>query len=43
MFKNINKIKNKWLKNIVKTITIFFFSHSYFLCWRGDLQNSGGR
>jgi len=24
MFKNINKIKNKWLKNIVKTITIFF-------------------
>ncbi|MDD5551343.1 MAG: hypothetical protein PHS34_08795, partial [Candidatus Omnitrophica bacterium] len=24
MFKNINKIKNKWLKYIVKTITIFF-------------------
>ena len=24
MFKNINKIKNKWLKNIVKSITIFF-------------------
>ncbi|MFA5050710.1 MAG: hypothetical protein WC499_01150 [Patescibacteria group bacterium] len=24
MFKNINKIKNKWLKNIVKTITMIF-------------------
>ncbi|MDD3102312.1 MAG: hypothetical protein PHE59_04190 [Patescibacteria group bacterium] len=24
MLNNINKIKNKWLKNIVKTITIFF-------------------